>query len=102
MTTNTSEYIYINIKLNETRNIVENTILEYEQKYGAVYLKSVKVECVAEFLDEIKNEIKILIIRRYNIIEELNKILQSSNGIIDFIRRDKIRIRIKRGVNKKC
>ena len=39
----TSEYNYINIKLNETRNIVENTILEHEQKYGGDYRKIVKI-----------------------------------------------------------
>ena len=27
-----SEYVYNNIKINETRNIVENTLLEYERK----------------------------------------------------------------------
>ena len=45
----TSEYDYNINKFYETRDIVENTILEYEQKYVADYLKSVKVKCVAEF-----------------------------------------------------
>ena len=40
----TREYDYIIDKLNETRNIVENTILEHERKYGSYYLKSVKVK----------------------------------------------------------
>ena len=30
----TSEYVYDNIKLNETRNILQNTIEEYEKEYG--------------------------------------------------------------------
>ena len=30
----TSEYVYDNIKLNETRNILQNTIDENEEKYG--------------------------------------------------------------------
>ena len=31
----TSEYVYNNNILNETRTIVANTLLEYEQKIGA-------------------------------------------------------------------
>ena len=42
-----------------------------------------------------KNEIKIIIIKRYNIIEELNKIIQSSIVMIELIRKDKIRIILK-------
>ena len=68
----TSDYVYINIKLSGTHNIVENTRLEHEQKYGANYHRSMEVKCVAEFLEKIKNEIKTIIIKRYNIIEELN------------------------------
>ena len=30
----TSEYVYDNTKLKETRNIVQKTIEEYEEKYG--------------------------------------------------------------------
>ena len=82
----TSEYDYNNLKLNETRNIVEDTILEYEQKYGCDYLKSVKVKCVAEFLAKTKNETKKITIERYNIIGELNKVMQSSKGMIKLIR----------------
>ena len=58
MITITSEYIYNDIDLNETRNIVENTLQEYEQNYGWNYHRRVKVRCVAEFLDKIKNETK--------------------------------------------
>ena len=39
-----SEYVYKNIKLNETRNIAENTLLEYERKYGLNSNRVVKVE----------------------------------------------------------
>ena len=92
----TNEYVYNNIKLDETHNIVENTLLENIRKYGANYHRSVEVKCVAEFLDKIKYEIKIIIFKRYNITEELNKIMQSSNGLIESIRIDKIRIIIKR------
>ena len=39
----TSEHVYNIKKLKETHNIVENTILEHEQKYGSDYFKIVKV-----------------------------------------------------------
>ena len=80
-----SDYVYTNIKLNETRKIVENTLEEYKQKNSWNYLRSVKVRCVAELLDKIKNERKNITIERYNIIGELNKILQSSKGLIKLI-----------------
>ena len=85
MTVVTSEYVYDNIKLNETRNIVENTLKDYVQKHGNDYRKSMKVKCIAEFLDETKNETKNLITERHNIIGELNKILQSSKGMIKIL-----------------
>ena len=82
----TSEYVYTNIKLNETRNIVENTKLEHEQEYGENYPRSVKVECVATFFDKIKNETKNITINSCNIIGVLSKIMQTSNGMIKLIR----------------
>ena len=38
--------------------IVENPLLEHEQKYGRNYRKNMKVKCVADFLDKIINETK--------------------------------------------
>ena len=46
----TSEYKYYNIKLDQICNVVENTLLQHEQKYGANYQRSVEKKCVAEFL----------------------------------------------------
>ena len=92
----TSEYVYYNNNLNETSDIVENSLLEHEQKHGANYHRSIEVTCVAEILDKVKSEMKIIITKRYNLIEELNKIIQSSNGMIELIRIDKIRNIIKR------
>ena len=82
----TSEYDYNIKKMDETRNIVENTILEHKQKYGVKYRKFIKVRCVAEFLEKVINETKNITIERYNIIGELNKLMQLSNGMINFIR----------------
>ena len=45
----TNEYNYIIIKLNETRNIVENTLKHCRRKYKA-NCSAKKVKCVVEFL----------------------------------------------------
>ena len=42
----TSEYVYNNIKINETFNIIESTLLEYHQKYGYNYNIEVNVKCI--------------------------------------------------------
>ena len=78
-----SEYVYDNIKLNETRNILQNTIEEYDKEYGPNNNRVVKVKYVGEFHDKTKNETKNIIIDRYNIIGELNKIMQKSRGEIE-------------------
>ena len=98
MIASSREYKYYNFKLNETRNIVENTVLEYVQKYGNHCLKSEKIRCVAEFLDKIENEIKIINIERCDIFGELNKVMESSKSMIEFIRVDKLKIVIKRKI----
>ena len=100
MTFFTSESEYVYIKLNETSKIVENTLQEYEQKYGADYRKIVKVMCVAEFLEKIKNETKNVTIERYYIIGELNKKMQSSKGMIKFIRVIELKVIIKERIYK--
>ena len=41
---NTSEYVYDNIKLTDTRNIVQNIIEEYENVYGFNNNRVVKVK----------------------------------------------------------
>ena len=90
----TSEYVYNNNKLDETRNIVENTPEEYERKYGFNYNRVIKVECNAEFLDKIRNETINITIDGYNNIGELNKIMQSSNGMIRLVKVIQVKISI--------
>ena len=92
----TVEYNFYNIKLDELCNIVETTLLKHEQKCTVGCRGLVKVECIADFLDEIKNEIKIITIRSCNINEELNKVFQSSEGMVILVRIDKIKIIIER------
>ena len=48
--------------------IKKNTLQKHEEKYGAIYRRSVKVNCVAEFSDKIKNESKNMTIGRYSTI----------------------------------
>ena len=74
----TTEYVYDKVKLNETRKFLQNTMEEYEKEYGFNINRDVKVRCICEFYDKIKNEPKIIIIDRYNIIGQLNKIMQKS------------------------
>ena len=82
--------------MDEVCNIVENTLLEHEQKYGANYHRSVEVKCVAEFLVKMKNEIKIITIQSCNIIEELNKVMPLSEVMVILVRIDNLRIVIKK------
>jgi len=81
-----SEYIYNNIKLNESRKIVENTPLEYERKYGFNCNRVVRVEFSAKFLDKSINETKTIPFESYNIIGKVNKVMQTTKGRYKFIR----------------
>ena len=67
--------------MNETHNIVNNILEMHVEGYGYNHLRDVKVKCIAKFLDKVVNEIKYITIERYNIIGEVNKILQSSHGL---------------------
>ena len=72
--------------MNEARNFIENTLLEYKGKYGLIYNRFLKTNRVTNFLDKLTNEIKIIPIESYIIIGKAHKIMQSSNGICKFIR----------------
>ena len=95
MLTTTSEYNYYNINLDETCNIVENSLLKDEQNNTVRCCRMVKVECIADFLDK-KRRKKIIKIRSGNRNEELNKVLQLAKGLFLLIRIDKIKIIIER------
>ena len=72
--------------MGETRKIVENILQEYEQKYGENYRRLVKVICNAKFVDKIKNQSKNITIESYNLIGELNRIMQSSEEVYELIK----------------
>ena len=86
--------------MNETRNILQNSIEEYEKTYGNNYNGNVKVECFAKFYDEIKNERKVIIIDRYNIFGEINKIMEKSRGETKLIKIIEVKIIIEDRNNK--
>ena len=96
----TSEYVDSNIKLNETRNIVQNTREDYEETYGFNLNRVVRVKCFAEFYDKIINQSKIFINDRYNFIGELNKIMRKSRDEIKLIKIIEVRIIIEGRINK--
>ena len=94
----TIEYVYNNITVDETRNIVDNTVLEYERKNVGIYWRSVKVKCVVKFLEKRKNERKNIIIERYNIFGEVNKMMQSTKGMCKIIGLIELKIITKGGI----
>ena len=87
--------------MNEPNIIIEDATLEYERIYGVDCSKSIKIRCIPEILDEKNNEIKIIIIKSY-IIEELDKIIQSSKGMYFLVRIDKLKIIIKVYNDSEC
>ena len=96
----TAEFVYINPKLNEINNIIKNTQLDYNQKYGNDYYRKVNVKCNVRFLDKMENKTKNIMIEHMNVIGKVNKIMQSSEGIINLIRALELTIRIQ-GRNQK-
>ena len=92
----TSEIVFNNPKLNEIHNIIKNTQLKYEQKYGYNYYRKVNVNCNVMFFDKLENKTKNTMIERDNIVGEVNKITQLSKGMYNFIRALKLTL-IKKG-----
>ena len=86
--------------MNETRNILQNIIEEYEKENGFELYRVVKVNFVGEFYDKIKRETKIIIIDRHNIIGELYKIMQESRGEIELIKIFEVKLIIEGRINK--
>ena len=79
-----SEYDYNIIKVDETRNIIQSTEEDCRRKYHAdCFAKEFK--CVVELLDKVDNEIEIITIDCENIIGKVNKVMQSSKGMIKFV-----------------
>ena len=75
---NTNVYVYNNLKLNETRNIIENTLLEFDQEYDYNYNTEIVVKCNINFFDKLECKTKNIMIEHENVFGKVNKILQSS------------------------
>ena len=56
----TNVYVYNNIKLNETRNIIGNTSIEHHQKHGYNRDAEVNVKFKVKFLIKKKTKRKII------------------------------------------
>ena len=90
----TAEFVFLNRELNKINNIIKNTQLECNQKYGYNCYAKIDVKCSVKFFDKIENKTKNIMIEHENIIGKVNKILQSSKGIIKFISALELIIRI--------
>ena len=96
----TAEFVFINRKLNEINNIIKNTQLEYEQKYGYNYYTEANVKCNVKLFDKRENKTKNIMIEHESVIGKVNKIMQSSKGMIKFFRALELTIRIQGRVRK--
>ena len=48
----TSEYVYNNLELDEIGGVIENNLIEHDQKCGKNYCRRVEVTCIVKFLDK--------------------------------------------------
>ena len=74
----TNVYVYNNLKLNETRNIIENTLLEFDQQYDYNFNTEIIVKCNIKFFDKLESKTKNIMIEHENVFGKVNKIMQSS------------------------
>ena len=54
----TSEYIFIHPELNEIKDIIKNTRLEHDRKYGDNCCDKDEVRCNNKFFDKLKHKTK--------------------------------------------
>ena len=86
----TSEYRFLNPKLNEIIDIINNTQLEHDQKYGDDYCRKIEVRCKIEFSDKIKNKTKNITINHYCIHRGIEKMIVASQGRYELLRPNKL------------
>ena len=89
-----AEFVFLKPKLNEINNIIKNTQLECNQKYGYNYYAKVDVKCNIKVFHKIKKKTKIFMIECENVVGKVNEIMQSSKGMTKFIRALELTIRI--------
>ena len=96
----TSEYIFNNLKLEETNEIIKNTLLKHDERYGYICNKKVKVKCNTKFFDKIKNDTKKIAFKCCNVFGAINKVMHSSTGFIKLTGPIKLMIILERKMNK--
>ena len=96
----TAEFVSIDPKLNEINDIIKNTQLEYNQKYGSDYYAKVDVKCNVKVFDKKENKTKNIMIEHKNIIGKVDKIMQSAKEMIKFIRALELTIIIQERIHK--
>ena len=62
-----SEYIFINPKLNEIKDIITNTRLKYDRKNEDNCCDKIEIKCNIKFFDKFKNKTKIVTIKIYHL-----------------------------------
>ena len=80
--------------------MIKNTHHKYTRKYGCIYITEVNITCNVKCFDKTENKTKIFMIDRENVIGIVNKIMQSSEGMVEFIRVLELTIRIQERIQK--
>ena len=76
----TSEYVFINPKLNEISNITRNTERKHNEKYGSDLKDKIEVMCDVEFKDKLKNKTRIVKINHYYVRYRISRRECASNN----------------------
>ena len=93
----TSEYIFLNPKLNEIKDIINNTRLEHDQKYGDNYCRKIEVGCNFKLFNKIKNKTKKITTIQYHGVK---KSMVASQGKYELNKPNKLIILIERTIYK--
>ena len=96
----TSEYIFLNPKLNEINDNIKNTQLENIRKHGDNYCRKIEVRCNIENFDKTKNKTKNVTIKHYHIPNGKNKTINASQGRYEINKRNKLIILLEGNIYK--
>ena len=90
----TSEYIFIKPIKKEINNIINNTILEHNKKYGDNYYRKIEFKYDIQFFDKIKNKTKNITTKN------IKKLIIASQGRYELIKTNKLSILIEGRIYK--
>ena len=63
----TNAYDINNPKLDNLTNIIQNTRLEHDKKYGEKCCRKIEVRCIFKCFDKMKNKRKNIMIKHYHV-----------------------------------